>query len=169
MRRNIYGEIEITSIDYAQFVVDELTSQNYQTFQIKENTDHGFLTESKISGTGIYCIYRKEKPVYVGCTENSIRVRLGRFFAAVRGTEHWDENHQAAYKFVDVFGRNLDHVTFKFCNISSNDIPKNIQLEEIENEVVNVIKPYFNNQTCNLHRFQKEITVHSANGVIQYA
>lgn len=169
MRRNILGDIVLTPEDYAKFVIEEFGSQRHNTFLIKQDTDHGFFTDANVSTKGIYCLFRKENPVYVGCTENNIRVRLGRFFAAVRGTEHWDENHPAAYKYVDVFGKDLTDVTFKFCQMSQKDLPTGMTLEHVETKVVENLKPYFNIETCGLYKFDNRVVVHSSNGVIQYA
>ena len=120
MKRNIFGEIQFEAGDYTSFVLSELSSQSHYNITINEQTSHGFKTDLKIPNTGIYILYRNKQAIYVGCTETNIRQRIGRFIAAVRGTEHEDENHSAGYKYLEVFGNDLSDVTFNFSLIHIN-------------------------------------------------
>lgn len=160
MIRNLLGSIINTSSDYANFIINELDSQPYYEIRIKENTTHGFETHVTISSrTGIYCLYKDKQPLYIGQTEHSIHQRLARFVAGVRGTERIDENHSAAYKYVEHFGRDLSDVTFKYSEVNVKELPEHVTLGDIERETINLINPYFNKETYDNFSFQNVVLV----------
>ena len=165
MKRDIFGQIYIEAEDYYTFLIKELSNQQHISIFVKEHTDHGFETNVKISDCpGIYVIYKDNKVVYVGCTSRSIRMRIGRFLAGVRGTEHWNENHSAAYKYVDVFGRDLTGLTIKFCRLEKSDLFSGIVLDNIETHIIEMMKPLFNDETYYDYKFEKKVVIKSKDG-----
>ena len=166
MKRNIFGNIYLEASDYLPLLLNELGSQSYYEIRVNKTTAHGFSTDVKLPDSGIYCIYKDEKPLYVGCTGSSIRNRLGRFIAAVRGTEHPDESHAGGYKYRALFGDDLSGITFKYCNLESSDLPNNLSVLDIEYELIKSLKPLFNNETYYDYSFEKivKVSLRSENG-----
>jgi hypothetical protein len=159
MKRNIFGNIYLEAIDYLPLLLDEFNSQPHYEILVNENTSHGFSTNVKVPEKGIYCIYKNDNALYVGCTQSSIRNRLGRFIAAVRGTEHPEESHAGGYKYRSLFGDDLSGVTFKYCNLDSSDLPNNLSVKDVEYELIKSIKPLFNNETFYDYNFKKVVEV----------
>jgi hypothetical protein len=163
MIRNILGEIQLEPKDYLTFIKRELDSQFHFGITVNEQTAHGFFTEAKIPNVGLYCLYRQNVLIYVGFTENSIRMRIGRFIAAVRGTEHPDENHSAGYKYLEKFGKDLSDLTFKYCEIKPSDLPSHIRLQDLEQCLIDDLKPLFNTETYDNYVFENIVRIRQRN------
>lgn len=171
MIRTIFDEIVFEKEDfselYAQFFIQELASRPRYKLSAKEDTTHGVLTEIKISNkTGIYIIYKDDNIVYIGHSDTCIRNRLGRFLAAIRGTEREDENHSGAYKYVECFGRDTTGLSFKYVDINPNQLQFNLEVGDIEKTVIQKMKPFFNNETFYNYSFEKTLKVTSKEGIV---
>jgi len=165
MKRDIFGQIYIESKDYCDLLLKEIENQEHISIFVKQHTDHGFETNINwVDCPGIYLIYKDNKIVYIGCTSRSIRMRIGRFLAGVRGTEHWNENHSAAYKYVDIFGRDLSGLTFKYSKLEKTDLFPGIEINDIENHVIEIMKPLFNDETYYDYEFEKKVIIKSKDG-----
>lgn len=161
MKRNIFFEIVLEAEDFLPLIFRELECEDFHTIFVKEHTDHGFSTTVKLPSQGIYIIYKNKQPIYVGCSTNSIHTRIGRFVAGVRGTERIDENHSAAYKYVEVFGRDLTDVSIKAVSLRPSDLPDYLDVESIERSLILELKPLFNNETHYDYVFEKGVKVFS--------
>ena len=148
MKKDLFGGIWQEPEDYMEMVVNELKLQPYWNILVNENTDHGFSTNynQKLPSKCIYILYKGEKPVYIGQTQTSVRTRIGRFLAGVRGTEHKDEKHPGAYKYRRYHGTNLDDLTFKVSEMDVFDLPNYISIDDVENCLIYKLRPDFNNQ-----------------------
>ena len=104
MIRNVFGDFQITGKDYAIIILRELILSQFISISPNLKTDKGVNSDRYINVAGFYFIYNNGELVYIGYTNHSIHGRIGRFFAGVRGTERYDENHPAAYKFVEKYG-----------------------------------------------------------------
>lgn len=164
MQRNLFGEVTLTPEDYIPLLLNELSLDSFHELIVKEETAQGFSTNTVIPNQGLYVIYKNEQPIYVGCSNSSIHKRIGRFLSAVRGTERDDENHSAAYKYIDVFGRDLSGVSIKVLSLTERDLFGCMDLEDVEIELIKSIKPLFNNETHHDYVFQKGIKVVSLTG-----
>jgi hypothetical protein len=84
--------------------------------------------------------------IYIGYTNHSIRGRIGRFFAGVRGTERHDENHSAAYKFAEMYGCKCENLFLKIVPVNYTLLMYDITMKDIEDELIYNMKPTLNNQ-----------------------
>lgn len=129
-------------------------------------TAHGFTTTEKISlVTGIYLLYKKDELIYVGKTDNCLRNRIARFIAAVRGTERFDENHSAAYKYIEYFGRDLSDLSFKYIEINAEDLEHGVTIKDIEDILIEIMRPMLNSEIYKDYRFQKILKITDVLGV----
>jgi hypothetical protein len=170
MIKTIFQNYEFEKKDfaeiYAKYLVDEFKSLPKHEILVNENTDHGFLTNEKINLiTGIYLIYKNQDLVYIGQTNNCLRNRIGRLLAGIRGTERHDENHSAAYKYVEYFGRDTQGLSFKYIKIDANELQFNVSFEDIENELIQKLKPIFNSEVYKNYRFQKILKITDMLGI----
>ena len=170
MIKTVFGNYEFEKEDfagiYAKYLIGEFDSLPKHKIVVKEDTDHGFLTDEKINlVTGIYLIYKDKELVYIGQTNSCLRNRIGRLLAGIRGTERYDENHSAAYKYVEYFGRDIDGLSFKYIELNSNDLKFNIGLQDIENKLIEKLKPIFNSEVYKDYRFQKILKITDVLGV----
>jgi hypothetical protein len=159
MKRNIFFEIQYEPEDFLPLFLKEISLDNFEKVIIREETAQGFFTNRKLANRGIYILYKNEQPIYVGCSESSIHKRIGRFISGVRGTERPDENHSAAYKYIDIFGRDLSDITVKTISISPQDLPEYINLTDIENTLIYSLKPLLNSETHYDYKFEKGIKI----------
>lgn len=149
---------------YAKFFAKEfIGAPRYEIF-VNENTDHGFSTSEKISlVSGIYLIYKKVKNeyilVYVGHSGHCIRQRIGRWLSGIRGTERFDENHSAAYKYVEYFGRDTDELSFKYIPLKPQQLKHGLTIEDVEKLVIEKMQPLFNGEIYKEYRFQKVLKI----------
>jgi hypothetical protein len=151
---------------YAKHLIHEFQSLPKYEILVKEDTDHGFLTDEKISLiSGIYFIYKDDILVYIGQTSHCMRQRIGRFLAGIRGTERHDENHSAAYKYVEYFGRDTSKLTFKYVELNPKDLEYGIDLVDIENGMIEELKPIFNSEVYKDYRFQKHLKITDIFGI----
>jgi hypothetical protein len=162
MKRNIFFEIVLEPEDFVPLLMHELNNEDFHNVYVKENTDHGFSTTVKLPSQGIYIIYKNKQPIYIGCSTNSIHTRIGRFIAGVRGTERIDENHSAAYKYIEVFGQDLTGVSIKAVSLRPSDLPDYLNVESIERMLILKLKPLFNNETHYDYVFEKGVKVFSS-------
>jgi hypothetical protein len=129
-------------------------------------TAHGFTTTEKISlVTGIYLLYKENELIYVGKTDNCLRNRIARFIAAVRGTERFDENHSAAYKYIEYFGRDLSNLSFKYIEINAEDLEHGVLIKDIEDVLIEKMRPMLNREIYKDYRFQKILKITDMLGV----
>ncbi|NBP01726.1 MAG: hypothetical protein EBU90_16630 [Proteobacteria bacterium] len=147
MRKNLFGEIIYEAKDFSELVVKELHEQNFITVTPKKSTNKGFITNSDVTipKSGLYVIYKFQQPIYVGYSTHSIRDRIGRFIAAVRGTEHEMESHPAGYKYKHVYGDCLDQISFKASHIDFyTSLPNYLSINDVEKELIYTLRPVFN-------------------------
>ena len=164
MIKTIFGNYEFQVQDYASlyanYMIEEFKSLSKHKIVVNENTDHGFSTTQKINlVTGIYFVYKNDDLVYVGQTNHCMRQRIGRFLAGIRGTERYDENHSAAYKYVEYFGRDTSGLSFKYLPVNVAELEHCVDLQHIENDIIEKIKPLFNNEVYRDYRFQKILKI----------
>jgi hypothetical protein len=154
---------------YANSMYDEFCGlPNHQITLTEEDlkTDHGFTTTEKISlTTGIYLLYRYNELIYIGKTDNCLRNRIARFIAGVRGTERFDENHSAAYKYIEFFGRNLSGLSFKYIAIDPFDLEHGVTIKDIENVLIEKMRPMLNGEIYKDYRFQKILKITDTLGI----
>ena len=171
MRRNIYGDIIVTTSDYISLIRTELSTSIKHKINVNYDSSYGFsLDDIVLPKTGLYALYKDDNLIYIGCTMNSIHKRLSRFIAAVRGTESKYENHSAAYKYLEHFGNNLDDLYVRFSSLNPSDLYDNIAIEEIEKIIISEMKPFFNDQTYKNYNFDHKIVIlDKLTGSINYA
>lgn len=152
---------------YANYMLDEINYLPKHELIVNENSDHGFITTEKLNlVTGIYLIYKSNELVYIGQTNSCMRNRIGRLLAGIRGTERYDENHSAAYKYVEYFGRDTSELSFKYLVVNPDeDLEFKVGLEDIENKLIEELKPLFNSEIYKEYRFQKVLKVTDKLGV----
>jgi hypothetical protein len=170
MIKTIFRNYEFEKKDfanvYANFLIDEFESLPKHKIHVREDTDHGFLTDEKISLiSGIYFIYKGDTLVYVGQTNHCMRQRIGRLLAGIRGTERYDENHSAAYKYIEYFGRDTSGLSFKYVELNLKELQFGIQLQDIENSIIEKLKPIFNIEVYKKYRYQKILKITDVLGV----
>mgnify|MGYP000845976674 CR=1 FL=1 len=146
MVRNVFGDYQITGKDYAIIILRELILSQFISITPNLKTDKGVNSDRYINVAGFYFIYNNEELVYIGYTNHSIHGRIGRFFAGVRGTERYDENHPAAYKFVAKYGCKCENVSLKIIPVDYNSLLSDITMTDIEDELIQSMKPTLNNE-----------------------
>lgn len=164
--RNLYNEEVVTASDIAQVLLREIdkcpglklkgkSSDCPMAFSIEMpadnllNTYNNFNIESLNRKAGVYCIYKENKPIYLGASDTSIGNRISRFVKEVWGKSRHDESHPAAKKYRNYFGRgNFESLTVRYVEYKK---PNNINLvskrrgdDSIETNLVRVIKPLLN-------------------------
>lgn len=164
--RNLYNEEIVTASDIAQILLREidkcpslkLSSNNPDhpmSFSVEKpsnnlfNTHNDFKLKSIFNKPGVYCIYKEDKPIYLGASDTSIGNRISRFVKEVWGKSRHDESHPAAKKYRNYFGRgNFESLTVRYVEYKK---PNNINLvskrkgdDSIETNLVRVIKPLLN-------------------------
>lgn len=157
MIRDIFGNFVVTASDYATKIAQELKHTNVISIKPRWETDKGVIADDFIDGAGIYFIYYKDKLVYIGHTNNSIRDRIGRWFAGVRGTERYDEKHPAAHKFVKIYGSKCEDMTLKVIPLDFMMLLCDVKIQDIEEELIHDFRPLFNNE---IHR-NRDIMYHT--------
>lgn len=146
MRRNIFGNFDVTAEDYSKKILQELKYTHFISIQPNYETNKGVKADDFIDGAGIYFIYHKQELVYIGHTTHNVRDRIGRFFAGVRGTERHDENHPAAYKFVKFFDNKCEDLKLKIIPLEFTSLLCDVTMEDIETDLIYELKPLFNNE-----------------------
>jgi len=165
MIKTIFGNYEFQKQDfakiYAEYLIEELDGLCKHEIAVLESTGHGFLTTAKKISlvSGIYFIYKDNNLVYVGQTGHCIRQRIGRFLAGIRGTEHEDEQHPAAYKYIEYFGRDISGLSFKHIRIDLMSLEHDVSLEDIETHIIQQISPMFNSKIYKKYRYQKMLKI----------
>ncbi len=144
----ITGNIEVEASDYAQTILKEFERQTFCKIYPTQDSKKGFTKSVDVvfPKEGVYCIYKFEKPIYVGYSQSSIHNRISRFLCAARGLETQDENHSGAYKYTRVYGESYDELSVKFCKFGVDSLPKGITIQQVEKEVIYALKPVFNKQ-----------------------
>lgn len=167
MIKTLYS-YEFTKSDYTEpyikFLSEESVYLPKHKITVNEKTDHGFSTKEKIGSiSGIYLIYKEFEEsdilVYIGHSGHCIRQRIGRWLSGIRGTERFDENHSAAYKYVEYFGRDTSGLSFKYLPLKLEDLQHGVEIEDIENGMIEKLKPLFNNEIYKEYRFQKILKI----------
>lgn len=156
MIKTIFSNYEFEKSDYAKIYAEhfiaEFDSMPKTKIFVNFNTDHGFTTKEKISlVSGIYLLYKSNTLIYVGKSDHCIHQRIGRFLAGVRGTERLDENHSAAYKYVDYFGRDTTNLSFKYIKLAEPgefvNLDHHVTLQDIEEQIIRIMDPLFNRES----------------------
>lgn len=152
MFRNFVNEITVDANDVADDLLKKLNFQKKYIFKSENsNKPMSFQLESLLFGSprrkdlddaGFYIVYRFDTPLYVGTSSCSVANRLARFAKEVHGKSRSDENHPAANKYRNHYGRSnfvgLEVVFHLF------EPPKNISLDAIETALIGKIKPIYN-------------------------
>jgi hypothetical protein len=163
--RYVFEKTDLANV-YANYMIDEINHLPKHELVVNENSDHGFLTTEKLNlVTGIYLIYKSNELVYIGQTNSCMRNRIGRLLAGIRGTERHDENHSAAYKYVEYFGRDTTDLSFKYLELNIADLEFKIGFEDIENQLIEKLKPLFNSEIYKDYRFQKILKITDTLGI----
>jgi hypothetical protein len=158
MRYNLITEtFDFELEDYTKCVMNQLKIDTLRPIIVKENTDHGFETTINLPKTVIYLIYKVKQLLYIGCSNTSIRNRIGRFVAGVRGTEHKDEQHIAAYRYVEIFGRDLSDVYIKTFSLKNKQLNCGIKLPDIESSLIQEMNPWLNNENYKNFTFKNVV------------
>ena len=153
MRKNLFDEWVSEPIDFAKEIVKEFQTQDGIRFAPNLNKIKGFdyWNNQKFPGnfTGhlIYCIYKDGDPVYVGCSRNvqGLRDRMGRFCCQLTGKTKTAGEHPGAKKYKKIFKEDYSNLYVKYSQITKN-LPDGIKLEEIELEIIRILKPICNNE-----------------------
>jgi hypothetical protein len=146
MIRDIFGNFAVTASDYGDKIQQELKYTNYISVKPKLHTDKGVIADDFIDCAGIYLLYRNGDLIYIGHTNSSVRNRIGRFFAGVRGTERHDESHPAAYKYIKLYGHTCDNLRVKIVSLQQHTLLCDVTMEQIEYELIHTMKPILNNE-----------------------
>jgi hypothetical protein len=146
MIRNVFGDFQITGKDYAIKIAEELNHSYFISIEPNLKTNKGVISDVLINVAGFYFIYIDEELVYIGYTNHSIRGRIGRFFAGVRGTERDDESHPAAYKFAKKYGNKCENLSLKIIPVDCDSLLSDVTMTDIEDELIYTMKPTLNNE-----------------------
>jgi len=151
MNKTVFNTYEIEKSDYAKIYanhfIEELQYLRKTKIDVNYDTDHGFTASEKISQvTGLYLLYKEDELIYIGKSDRCMRTRIGRFIAGVRGTERFDENHSAAYKYNACYGRNVDDLYFKYIELNIDDLQHDLTLDDIEQQLIRSLSPRFNSE-----------------------
>jgi hypothetical protein len=150
MKRNVLGMISIVPSDFGDLIIKELAEQSHCTILPNFTTKKGVNSSDNdvLSRKGFYCIYKDKVPVYIGYTNHTVRGRIGRFYAAVRGTEHDDETHAGGYKYLKKFGKDLSLISVKSVQFVEENlsISDGITMEDIELYLIREMRPILNSQ-----------------------
>lgn len=152
MFRNFVNEIDVDANDVADDLLKKLNFQKKYIFKSENpNKPMSFQLESllfesprrkDLDDAGFYIVYRFNAPLYVGTSSGSVATRLSRFTKEVHGKSRSDENHPAANKYRNHYGRsNFVGLEVRFYLFEP---PKNISLEAIEEALIRKIKPIYN-------------------------
>jgi hypothetical protein len=151
MKKNLFGELYLEPIDIANQVTVELERQDGIRFQPDDTKITGFhyWNNGKFPsnlGSIIYCIYKDYEPIYVGISVNKtgLRARVGRFCCQLMGKTEKTGEHPGAKKYKKLYKDDYSNLTVKYVPVRQ-DI-KYITLEEIEIEVIRILKPICNNE-----------------------
>jgi len=151
MRTNLFGELTLEPIDIANEVVSELSKQDGIRFQPDPTKITGFQYRNNDKfptnlGSIIYCIYKDYEPVYVGISVNKtgLRARVGRFCCQLIGKTEKTGEHPGAKKYKKLHKDDYSNLTVKY--VSINQGVEYITLEEIETEVIRILRPICNNE-----------------------
>jgi hypothetical protein len=152
MFRNLTNEIILDAADVADELLEKMNFDRKYAF-VSENSKKpmsfqlqsplfGSLTHKDLNQPGFYAVYRFGVPLYVGASGRSIANRLSRFGKEVHGKSRSDENHPAAKKYRNHYGRsNFEGLEVVFHLFEP---PKNIALRAIETVLISRIKPIYN-------------------------
>jgi hypothetical protein len=146
MRRNVFGNFDVTAEDYSSKIIQELKYTNFISIQPNFETDKGVIADDFIDGAGLYFIYHNDELVYIGHTNHTVRNRIGRWFAAIRGTERFDENHPAGHKFARIFGKKNLNQKLKIIPLVYSTLLSDVTMEDIETQLIYDLKPLLNNE-----------------------
>ncbi len=162
MKFNLYNEIVLEPSDYLALLKSQIENQPHIPIQPNYQTTHGVVIEQIIPKTGIYLIYKtinsKTELLYIGCTINSIHSRLGRYFAAARGTQRFDENHPAGEKHREILNEDFDDMTMKFIHFDFSSLV-DVIIEDLELLLINELQPIFNSENYKNFFFEKQLRI----------
>lgn len=146
MKRNLIGEMVIEPSDYTNNIIEELNKQIFCQIEPDLNTGRGFKTSWRetLPESGLYCIYKNEKPIYIGYSAASIRNRIHRFIAGVRGTETNSESHSGAYRYKKYFGEDLSALSIKVFGFDVSVLPDYLNIQDIERDLMYKLRPILN-------------------------
>ena len=150
MKRNVFGMVSIVPEDFGNLILKELDEQNHCTILPNFMSKKGVTSSNNdvLNIKGFYCIYKDKMPIYIGYTNHQVRGRIGRFYAAIRGTEHADEAHAGGYKYLKKFGKDLSLITVKAVEFDEKNlsISDGITMEDIELYLIRQLCPILNSQ-----------------------
>jgi len=133
-------------VSFIQEILDDFNSQQaveiYQAFGTKKGVENN--ANVIFPKKGIYCIYKKSEPIYIGFSNSSIHNRLGRFLAGVTGKEGKKEKHPAAYRYIKEFGNDTRGLTVKYFDTTKLNFPKYVKNKDIERDLIVALQPKFN-------------------------
>jgi hypothetical protein len=150
MRKNLFGEIVSEPIDYAMEIIKEFEDQYGIRFEPNLNKITGFHYWNDgafpaNNGPTIYCVFKDNEPIYVGMTKrkNGLRVRLSRFCCELMEKTEKTGNHPGAKKYKKMHKEDYSGLIVKYVSVNPASF---IKLEEIEQEVIRILNPMFNNE-----------------------
>lgn len=162
MKLNLYNEIVFEPSDYLPLLLDQIENQPHVTIFPNYQTTHGVIVQQNLPKIGIYLIYKtinsKTELLYVGCTLNSIHSRLGRYFAAARGTQRFDENHPAGEKHREILNEDFENMTVKFVHFDFSSLV-DVSVEDLELLLIKKLQPIFNGENYKDFYFEKELRI----------
>lgn len=153
MRKNLLGEYVVEPIDFANMIIEDFDKQVGIKFAPNPNRVKGFhyWNSSVFPRTDeytqlIYCIYKDSEPVYVGLSKskNGLYHRVGRFCCQLSGRTVKAGEHPGAKKYKKIYKEDYSNLYVKYAKIYNNQ--QHILLEDIEFEVIRILKPICNNQ-----------------------
>lgn len=148
--RNLFDEIVIDAESIAEDIIYNTNFTNkYFIVDTDIDVPMSFKLYSPLYGepntidrSGFYCIFKHNRPIYVGATANSMLTRVGRFVKEVWGKSLRCETHSAAKKYRNHFGAgNFDGLELVYYVFEP---PKFIPIVDIENQLIKKIKPLYN-------------------------
>jgi len=150
MIRNLFGELQLEPADFTKKIRKSFSQQSGSRITPNFETSHGFYCDGSIdmNTRGIYCIYKNDKPIYIGYALGStIRNRISRFIAGARGTQRVDESHSAGEKYSKYFNDYSD-LTVKIHEVDTNLLNKVTMpsIEDVEDQLIFELKPTLNKQ-----------------------
>lgn len=162
MKLNIFNEISFEPIDYLNLLTEEIDKQGYIAIRPKLDTAHGIYVEQKLPKNGIYLIYKiingEYKLLYVGLTDSSIHQRIGRYIAAVRDTQRYDENHAGGEKHREILGEDLNDMFVKYIHFDFSTLI-DVVPSDLESLLIEKLQPLFNNENYYSYHFEKQLKI----------
>jgi len=150
MYKNLFGETIYEPDDWAIPALESGILERRYRLLVNQESKMGFALHSNVYpdvsfgfSNGVYCIWHKGDPFYVGGSRVSVRQRISRFVKEVRGLSTEDEGHPAAEKFREKYGESgLDDVSVSA--VQFIDLQGGITVYDVESRIRSFIKPIGN-------------------------